>query len=544
MKRQQTINSKASNSQTIKQQNINFKLKKAIEKGDINLLKTALEEGASLDKLEGDMHATHFAASKDKVEILKYLVEVKKVDLSIRCGNGLMAIHVAARDGSLQALQYLIGEGCKIMEKDSWEWTPFHHAASRGRLEIVQFFVKCKIDTEVKSNTGWTPLHCAASVGHPQIVEFLIKHNANIEAEDKFGMTPISFAAAEGNVEAMKILIKTSASIEAKQASESKRSPLHNSVEHKKFEATKCLIESGANVDAQDIYGESPLSSAIKQRDIKTVKYLFENGAEYVPNLGRQYDYSLINYIKFGSFLQNLCKSEDSPFVDGIEKVIKAIFKSASNSELWTKFAISTLQSYALKKSMPVSCLEKIETCDILPANFKALLLENIRPLYEGAKESLEGLDAELLFLNNQTSDLVPCSVIEELSSCDETLKESAKFYEKFPQYKIPGTYILELAGTQFTSKLSLLSGLIMSVPTIRDGLELLLKLCIPAKVREVLTQSFQECKSVKLTEAEFKYLPKKAQEIALDYAEFYVQNAIDASGLIEVLGNLNVTSD
>ena len=56
--------------------------------------------------------------------------------------------------------------------KDNDEWTPLHLAARYGHKEIVEYLVEKGADVNAKDKEGWTPLHFAAQEGHTEIVEW------------------------------------------------------------------------------------------------------------------------------------------------------------------------------------------------------------------------------------------------------------------------------------------------------------------------------------------------------------------------------------
>lgn len=56
------------------------KVRQIIKSDDVPGLEYLVENGLSLDNIKGELHAVHYAARKNSVEILKYLIEVLKVD--------------------------------------------------------------------------------------------------------------------------------------------------------------------------------------------------------------------------------------------------------------------------------------------------------------------------------------------------------------------------------------------------------------------------------------------------------------------------------
>jgi len=99
---------------------------------------------------------------------------------------------------------------------------------------------KRKINVNLHGEYGNRPLHIAAGAWkkHMMIPE-LLKKGAFIDVRNIHKQTPLYFAALHGNLEGIKL-----------------------------------LVESGADLYAEDYQGSTPLSIAIKQKRKKTIKLL------------------------------------------------------------------------------------------------------------------------------------------------------------------------------------------------------------------------------------------------------------------------------
>jgi ankyrin repeat protein len=102
-------------------------------------------------------------------------------------------------------------------------------------------------------------------------------------------------ASEKGDVEKVKKLLKEGANVNAKD--KIGRSPLHKAAFYRHIEIVKLLIENGANVNAKDNYGYTPLHDAAISGHIEIVKLLIENGA-YV-NAKSYLDWTPLHYAAF-----------------------------------------------------------------------------------------------------------------------------------------------------------------------------------------------------------------------------------------------------
>jgi len=82
----------------------------------------------------------------------------------------------------------------------------------------------------------------------------------------------------DGNVEAIQALIKAGANVNAGDVEG--ETPLHLAAFDGNVEAIQALIKAGANVDAGDVEGETPLHLAARYGDVEAIQALIDCGAD------------------------------------------------------------------------------------------------------------------------------------------------------------------------------------------------------------------------------------------------------------------------
>ncbi|KAK9853656.1 uncharacterized protein MYU51_004997 [Penicillium brevicompactum] len=157
--------------------------------------------------------------------------------------------------------------------RDVW----FLCAAKDGEVDMLNFLLTFDKDLMRKiDQSERTALSLAAGNDHVRAVERLLAaREVEIDAKDSIGRTPLSYAAEKGHVEVIKTLLATGkADIESKALFATR--PLHWAAEAGHVDAVKKLLDMGAEVDAIDSIGRTPLS---RTTDIHVYDLLRKRGA-------------------------------------------------------------------------------------------------------------------------------------------------------------------------------------------------------------------------------------------------------------------------
>ena len=116
----------------------------------------------------------------------------------------------AARAGSVGWFKKQQNEGknVDVNKKNQHEHTALYIAARNGHLPVVKFLVQHGADKNAVQKTKSTPLHAAAYYGHYQVVEYLVGCECNTTTKNSFGLT----AAQEAkNAKIKKIILNKEA---------------------------------------------------------------------------------------------------------------------------------------------------------------------------------------------------------------------------------------------------------------------------------------------------------------------------------------------
>ena len=125
------------------------------------------------------------------------------------------------------------------------------------------------------------PLYYAARLGFRDLAEHLIaKHPEHVNAMGGWEKTPMHVAARLGHADVLSLLLEHGADLEG-HAGVLGETPLHlTSSWCRTLEAGQCLLDHGANINARDRYGWTPLHSAVGRENVQAVRFLLEHGAD------------------------------------------------------------------------------------------------------------------------------------------------------------------------------------------------------------------------------------------------------------------------
>ncbi|RAK85038.1 ankyrin, partial [Aspergillus costaricaensis CBS 115574] len=119
-------------------------------------------------------------------------------------------------------------------------------------------------DPDVKDGDGRPPLFWAIEKGSEEVVrrmlELLLDRGADINSQDASGKTILDLAAAAGDVELAELALEHGIMLEA--TAKDGMTALHRAVLHQHDIIMDMLLDAGADAEAQDGNGDTPLHFA------------------------------------------------------------------------------------------------------------------------------------------------------------------------------------------------------------------------------------------------------------------------------------------
>ncbi len=260
---------------------MNFPLHFACKAGVLDVCKLLLQKGA--DKEAKDSFGRtpiHGAASNDHLDVVEYLVE-HGVNKEVADDDNETPLHFAASNAHLDIVEYLVEQGANKEAVADDNFTPLLIAASNDHLDVVKYLVEQGANKEAVNNNNQTPLYIAASNDHLDIVKYLVEKGGNTEVRDAEGLTPLLKISRDNDDwvhnSAIECLLTFGLDIDVNATDSSNCTALHYETMRGNLDAVKYLVRSGANVNAVNEEGKTPVSFCDKRDEI--AKFLIENGA-------------------------------------------------------------------------------------------------------------------------------------------------------------------------------------------------------------------------------------------------------------------------
>ncbi|XP_055670927.1 CARD- and ANK-domain containing inflammasome adapter protein-like [Falco peregrinus] len=158
--------------------------------------------------------------------------------------------------------------------------TLLHVAAANGHLTIMEYLISKGAKIDVKDKEGRTPLHRAAEKGHGDAVKVLLRHGAFMYGSDAEGKTPLHLAAQNNHSHILKMFLKEEA-----RSYRNQHNFLHMAALKDESSVAKMLLKAGASTDGKDEKGWTALSYAVSQGSENTAKVLLAAGASVDSNM-------------------------------------------------------------------------------------------------------------------------------------------------------------------------------------------------------------------------------------------------------------------
>ena len=272
-------------------------------------------EARAIARPSGGLTPLLYAARQGCVECVKILAGAG-ADLDLGDPDNVSPLLMASLNGRWEVAEYLINKGANINKWDWWGQSPLYAAVDMNtiphggrpdrpsldettsmdiiklllekganpnlQLKLLPPFRSLGADRGVDRTLtiGATPLLRAAKAMDAPVIELLLKHGANQNLPNLRGMVPILAAAGVGSIDAdtrgwfttedvqqraiasLELLLKAGGDVNTAEP-ERGTTLLHGAAFWGWNDVVKYLVQKGANLDAKDNRGFTPIDSAL-----------------------------------------------------------------------------------------------------------------------------------------------------------------------------------------------------------------------------------------------------------------------------------------
>ena len=254
----------------------------AVQEGHHDVVEVLIDAGADIDaKINGGRTPLHVACLYRKLAIVKVLVKAG-ADVCVTTNEGTTCLMLASNYGHTETVRYLVGlPEVDVHAANNHSWTPLHHAVKRNNgshPDVIQVLIDAGADIEAKSGNGRSPLLLACEVGKLDALKILVEAGAAVCATDSQGDTCLILATSFGHTEIVRYLVGLK-EVDVNYQGRNNDTALHNAVDDGLRDVVEVLIDAGADIEAKDEQGCSPLLLACVLGKLDAVKMLVDAGA-------------------------------------------------------------------------------------------------------------------------------------------------------------------------------------------------------------------------------------------------------------------------
>jgi ankyrin repeat protein len=249
----------------------------------------------------GSSSALVDAARRGDASAVRTLIQQKSADVNAPAADGTTALQWAVQRDDAGMVEMLLRAGANPRTVNSYGVAPVGIAAVNGNAAVLRLLLDAGASPDAGLSAGETPLMTAARTGAIEPLKLLLAHGASVNARDTRGQTALMWAGARNNANAVRLLVEAGADLKVRTNNPAKGraaemtvflappptgfTALLFAVRAGSIDATRALLDAGADVDDTLSDGQSALVVAAANAHWELADVLLDRGAD--PNAAR-----------------------------------------------------------------------------------------------------------------------------------------------------------------------------------------------------------------------------------------------------------------
>ena len=233
----------------------------------LSLESLSIDDYEELDIVKAVAQQLHLQTSKEIQNLREVLFP------SIICAM----VHSGAPTSKLDILKNKYGADLTMANYDGR--TPLHVAASEGRVEAVDYLMRSGAGVHVRDRNNHTPLICAIEAEQKDTIRALRLCGAHLQMGSLELAEKLCFWARSGNRKKLRCFKLAGANLNSSNFSG--QTPLHSAVETGQIKVVQYLIEERVDPNKKDIYDLKPIDIAQKLNKQDIIEMLSNYEKEY-----------------------------------------------------------------------------------------------------------------------------------------------------------------------------------------------------------------------------------------------------------------------
>jgi uncharacterized protein len=237
-------------------------------------------------------------AVRDGNTAAAFALIARHADVNAPQADGTTALDWAVRQNDSEMVDRLIKAGADPKAANRYGVTPLYLACLNGSAGMIAKLLEAGADANSATSEGETALMTVARTGNVDAAKVLLAHGADVNVKEQWRQqTPLMWAVAECHPEVAKEFIAHGADVNAKQVEwqwerqvtkEPREkwmplggfTPLHFAARQGCLAGAELLVKSGAQINAVNPNGFSPILLSIINAHYDVAAYLAAQGAD------------------------------------------------------------------------------------------------------------------------------------------------------------------------------------------------------------------------------------------------------------------------